>query len=219
MNKLSRLFEQIVTLGHGEQLLQWTTRQSGIKCVAAGDPALPCADSRVPNEIHELTEVEGQQINLASFEQFTVCGNSMLPQRIANGNTILVRKLPLDEYQSGNFLVISVDREYYKKYKPKTVVYQYKLRKAMFRVEVGVDKEELIRRLKKHDYTAYLDDMQEYAIQKYKKARTAYPDKELMLSTTYHDGELKYSFHPVDLIYGRAEILVTDNGTSLLTAA
>ena len=219
MSKLLRLLEQIVTLGQGERLLQLTTRQNNTKCVAAGDPALPCTDSEVATEKPESLEIEGQQISLAPFEQFTVCGNSMLPQHIANGSTIMVRRLSLDEYQNGDFLVIQVDKEYYKKFKPKTIVYQYKLRKAMFRVEVGVDNEELIRRMKQHDYSAYLEDMQAYAIRKYQKAKMAYPDKELMLSTTYHNGELKYSFHTVELIYGRAEILLDTNGASFLTAA
>ena len=219
MSIFSRLLEQIVTLGQGERLLQLTTHQSSTKCVAAGDPALPCTDIERASEKPELLEINGRQVSLAPFEQFTVCGNSMLPQHIANGSTIMVRKLSSDEYKKGDFLVIQVDKEYYKKFKPKTIVYQYKLRKAMFRVEVGVDNDELIRRMKEYDYSAYLEDMQSYAIRKYQKARKAYPDKELMLSTTYHDGELKYSFHPVELIYGRAEILVDDNGASFLTAA
>lgn len=219
MSKFTRILEQIVTLGQGERLLRLTTHQSDMKCVAAGDPSLPSLSSDSDRSLPATVTIDGQRVAIADFEPFKVCGNSMFPQNIADGNILLVRQMPSCEYKEGDFLVIRVDPDYYKRYNPKSTFYDYKLRKALLRLEAGVDENELIARLKEHDYTAYLEKMQQYAIKKYRKAREAYPDKELMLSTTYHDGELKYSFHPVDLIYGRADVLLSNNKKLFLRAA
>ena len=219
MSKFKRIFEQIVTLGQGEKLLRLTTPQGDMKCVAAGDPSTPTSVSARDKVLPEAIMVDGERIETAQYEPFKVCGNSMLPQDIADGNTLLVSVLPIMDYKTGDFLVIRVDPDYYRNYNPKTIFYDYKLRKALFRVAPDVTENELINRLKEYDYSAYLENMQEYAIRKYKRARLAYPDKELMLSTTYHDGELKYSFHPVDLIYGRADVLFTSTNQRLLRAA
>ena len=219
MSKFTRFLEQIVTLGQGERLLRLTTHQSDMKCVAAGDPSLPDLSSDSEKVLPATVFIDGRQVTIADFEPFKVCGNSMSPQNIADGNILLVSQMPSCEYKEGDFLVIRVDPDYYKRFNPKSTFYDYKLRKALLRLEVGVDENELISRLKEHDYTAYLEKMQQYAIKKYKKAREAYPDKELMLSTTYHDGVLKYSFHPVDLIYGRADVLLSNNKKLFLGAA
>lgn len=220
MSKFTRLLEQIVTLGQGEKLLRLTSPQGEMKCVAAGDPSKPSSNSVCDKTLPETVIVDGRQLNTAQYEPFLVCGNSMLPQDIADGNTLLVSVDHDDmDYSKDDFLIIRVDPEYYKKYNPKSTFYAYKLRKALFRIEPGVNEEELIRRLKENDYTAYLECMQQYAIRKFRKARVAYPNSELMLSTTYHDGELKYSFHPVEFIYGRAEVLISNSNPRFLRAA
>ena len=220
MSKFTRFLEQIVTLGQGEKLLRLTSPQGDMKCVAAGDPSMPGSNSVCDKTLPETVIVDGRQLNTAQYEPFLVCGNSMLPQDIADGNTLLVSVDHGDmDYSKDDFLIIRVDPEYYKKYNPKSTFYAYKLRKALFRIEPDVSEEELVRRLKENDYTAYLERMQQYAIRKYRRARVAYPNSELMLSTTYHDGELKYSFHPVELIYGRAEVLISNSNPRLLRAA
>lgn len=219
MSKFTRILEQIVTFGQGEKLLKLTTPQGDMKCVAAGDPSMPGTGSAHDNVVPETITIDNMQINTSDYEPFKVCGNSMLPQFIADGNTLLVKRIPPTSYSKGDFLVIEVDPDYYKRYNPKTIFYKYKLRRALFRIEPGLSNEELIRRLKENDYTSYLEEMQSYAIKKYEKARAAYPDKELMLSTTYHDGELKYSFHPIDKIYGRADVLMSTTGKRFLNAA
>lgn len=219
MKKLSRILEKIVTLGQGEKLLRLTTQHGDVKCVAAGDPAVPGIFVPKIKELPSQLIIDDSKIDISEYETFIVCGNSMLPQNIEDGSTLLVRKYPLPKYRKGDFLVIRVDPEYYRKFNPKTTVYDYKLRRALFRIEPKMDETELIRRLKENDYTVYIERMQEYAIRKYRNARKAYPDRELMLSTTYHDGELKYSFHPVDLIYGKADVLITDTKLVFLKAA
>lgn len=216
MNRLKRAFELFVALGQNQKLLRSTIANDTVKRVAAGDPSLPicnCADRNLTDTI----TVDGRTIDLADYESYLVCGRSMHPEGINDGDTLLARQLRYDEYKRGDFLIIAVDYEYYKKYNPKTVIYSYKLRRAMLRVPVGVTDDELIAKMKECDYSAYLEEMQRYAIRKYMLAREAYPDKELMLSTTYHDGEQKYSFHPVEQILGRAEIQITHNRNIILS--
>lgn len=219
MSKFTRFLEQIVTLGQGEKLLRLTAPQGEMNCVAAGDPSMPRINSVRDKVLPEIVTIGGERIDTTHYEPFQVCGNSMLPQEIADGNMLLVNVSPDLTYSKGDFLIIRVDPDYYKKYNPKSTFYKYKLRKALLRIEPNVDEEELVRRLKENDFAVYLEKMRQYAIRKYKMARFAYPDKELMLSTTYHDGELKYSFHPVDLIYGRADFLITNTSMRSLSAA
>ena len=63
---------------------------------------------------------------------------------------------------------------------------------------------DIIASIKDEHFEIVLEENRRKLENKYEKARKAYPDEQLMLSTTYHDGVLCYSFHPVRLIVGKA---------------
>lgn len=146
---------------------------------------------------------------------FTVEGSSMSPEDISNGDKLLCRKIDTDAAKligKGKFVVIAVDKEYYES-KNKELKFDYKLRHTLFRVPVGISIEQLIDSLKKITNSIFLEENQENLEIKYNEAIGFYKDKkELMLSVTYRKGNLRYSFHPVDLIQYVTEYVLKHNG-------
>ena len=109
-------------------------------------------------------------------------------------------------------MVIAVDKKYYES-KNKELKFDYKLRHTLFRVPVGISIEQLIDSLKKITNSIFLEENQKNLEIKYNEAIGFYKDKkELMLSVTYRKGNLRYSFHPVDLIQYVAEYVLKHNG-------
>ena len=71
-----------------------------------------------------------------------------------------------------------------------------------------MEEKDIIEKLKDTHFEINLKENQNDMRKKLKENRGAYPEKDLMFSITYHDGKLCYSFHPVDLIVGRAAVQV-----------
>lgn len=146
---------------------------------------------------------------------FTVEGSSMSPEDISNGDKLLCREVEADAIkliEQGKFAVIAVDRKYYE-YKNKELKFDYKLRHTLFRVPVGISIEQLIDSLKKITNSIFLEKNQKNLRSKYDEAIEFYGnERELMLSVTYRKGELRYSFHPIDLIKYVAEYVLKHNG-------
>ena len=71
----------------------------------------------------------------------------------------------------------------------------------------------MIDSLKKVTSSIFLKENQENLKTKYSEVIKFYGDKrELMLSVTYRKGDLRYSFHPIDLIMYVAEYVLKHNG-------
>lgn len=202
------ILEQVMTLGHVRLFRNIGKEDDCITRVAAGDPALPISARNHHYDIPETFNVEGKTLRGADYDKYLVMGNSMLPKGIHNGNYLLVKKNEENTYQMGDFLIIRVDNDYYKKYNPQTVIYDYKLRMALMRISANMSAAQIIEELKYTHFEINIESNQKYMSGKYKKARQAYPNEELVLSTTYHDGRLCYSFHPMQLILGKASIMV-----------
>lgn len=206
------ILENIITLGNVEFFRSIGQEDNdGLPRVAAGDPALSVVTSVSEYEIPDSFNISGKQIDSNKYNKYLVTGNSMLPKGIVDGDWLLVDKDKAVDYREGDFLIIKVDRDYYKKYNPKHVKYDYKLRRALKRVACGMTAEQIVEDVKNIHFELNIESNKKYMSDKYEKARKAYPDDELMLSTTYHDGHICYSFHPIRFIIGRASILVHVN--------
>lgn len=203
MISLKNILGYVLTMGHPDFFRSigndYTT---DTKIVAAGDPALPIRQT-IPSNAKQGELSDCEDIDTSRYEKFMVTGNSMLPKGIKDGDCLFVESCP-DGYHSGDFIVVSVDKDYYRKYNPKHPIYNYKLRYALYEVKPTFAVKDIINSIKVFHYEIYLKENQEQLERKWNKARTAYPDEPLMLSTTYHDGELRYSFHPCRLIVGKA---------------
>lgn len=203
MNNLKNILGYVLAMGQTDFFRSigndYTT---DTKIVAAGDPALPIRQT-IPSNAKGFELSDYEDIDTSRYEKFMVTGNSMLPKGIKDGDCLFVESCP-DGYHSGDFIIVSVDKEYYRKYNPKHPIYNYKLRYALYEVPPTFSVSDIIDSIKDFHYEIYLKDNQKQLGKKWDKARTAYPYEPLMLSTTYHDGELRYSFHPCRLIVGKA---------------
>lgn len=202
------LLESVITLGKVSFFRRLGYESGGMPRVAAGDPSLTVTPKTTKYEIPRFFHVDGQEMKGEDFNGYLVTGNSMLPKGIADGDYLLVKKNIACDYAEGDFLIIQVDKNYYKKYNPKTVIFDYKLRRALLCVTKEMSDVQIIDRLKNTHFEINIESNQKYMARKHKEARSAYPDDDLMLSTTYHDGRLCYSFHPKRLIFARAAVLV-----------
>lgn len=197
------ILEQILTLGQSDFFRTVGRRETDILRVAAGDPSLPISQPENDVKIPETIVVDEHEINVKDYTLYEVSGNSMSPKDIKDGNSLLVKE-SIEGYKGGDFIIVSVDKEYYKKYNPKTALYDFKLRYAIMEVSPSMASTDIIASIKDEHFEIVLEENRRKLENKYEKARKAYPDEQLMLSTTYHDGVLCYSFHPVRLIVGKA---------------
>ena len=208
MNRLRNFIRQIITFGQTDFFRNLDTHEDTVRRVAAGDPSLPIKNGAPAYQIPTTFTVNGQEEKGCDYEEYLVSGNSMYPEGIRNGDYLLMKKSEKGIFHEGDFLIIQVDEDYNKKYNQKHLRYKFKLRKALLRISPDMKEKDIIERLQDSHFEINLPEKQLYMKRKYAKAREAYPEKELMFSITYHDGELCYSFHPIDLIIGRAAVLV-----------
>jgi predicted nucleic acid-binding Zn ribbon protein len=166
--------------------------------VAAGDPT---------NNIDD----DGRLIRLDKqlpdgYMQFVVCGTSMAPKGIDDGDNLVCKPVNSHDFliKKGMFLIIKVDPNYYKEEVP---IYDYKLRCAIMDVECGEKAGDIIMKMKDMDDCPeiWLPECQENLRKKMAKARSVYPLDKLVLSCTYKQGDLQYSFHKKDAVEFIAE--------------
>lgn len=166
--------------------------------VAAGDPANNLDDDG------RLIKLDKQLPD--GYMQFVVCGISMTPKGIDDGDNLVCR--PVDDHDfpinRGMFLIIKVDPNYYKKEAP---IYDYKLRCAIMEVEDDKKADDIIGIMKDMDDCPeiWLQECQNNLREKLAKARNVYPHDKLVLSCTYKQGDLQYSFHKKDAVEYIAE--------------
>ena len=127
------ILEQILTLGQSDFFRTVGRRETDILRVAAGDPSLPISQPEKDVKIPETIVVDEHEINVKDYTLYEVSGNSMSPKDIKDGNSLLVKE-SIEGYKGGDFIIVSVDKEYYKKYNPKTALYDFKLRYAIMEV-------------------------------------------------------------------------------------
>lgn len=217
--KLKKLISNICLFAFGKEVRAIDHTFDGTVCVAAGDPSLSVSPLKGLEAIPDRVFCESSLMDISNYKEskevpiFTVEGSSMSPEGISNGDKLLCRKADASEViGTGKFVVIAVDPEYYKS-KNKELKFDYKLRRTLFRVPIGISVNELIDSLKKITNSIFLDENQQKLQTKYGEAIGFYGnDRELMLSVTYRKGELCYSFHPVNLIIFVTEYVLKHDG-------
>ena len=107
--------------------------------VAAGDPA-----SSMTHYDHLIELKDSVRMGR---RQFAVCGNSMSPLGIDDGDNILANDFNTNtgDIREGDFLIVKVDPTYYEGERPN---YEYKLRCAIMIVEESWTEEMIVNRLK-----------------------------------------------------------------------
>ena len=218
MLKLKQLVSNLYHFAFGKEVHTNGMNADGTMSVAATLSVTPLKGlEMLPDRI----PCENSMLDISKYKQsenpliFTVEGSSMSPEDISNGDKLLCRKVDADAAKligKGKFVVIAVDKEYYES-KNKELKFDYKLRHTLLKVPVGSSIEKLIDSLKKITNSIFLEENQKNLEIKYNEAIGFYKEKkELMLSVTYRKGNLRYSFHPVDLIQYVAEYVLKHNG-------
>ena len=189
---------------------------NGIKRVAAGDPTIVRAPIKGQDELPKTIKTgSGNFIDVSKYTVFEVIGSSMSPEDISNGDKLLCELVTAEEattIQKGVFAIIEVDPAYYEA-KHKSLKYGYKLRHTLYNIPVGTSIEDLKESLKGVTTSIALPKNKKLLESKYKEALDFYKKCHLMLSLTYKEGVLRYSFHPVNLIKYKAVYLLKYNGT------
>lgn len=204
MNKTGKLFEQILTFGLAGKLKG--SGVSGYMSVAAGDPSKVVLDRDASLLLPESFMVDNQHYRLDTYTVFKVTGSSMYPQGISDGDFILTLDLGAnDQIHFNDYIVISVDRETYKKFEDSSC--DFKLRKALITIDPDDNIDDKIEELKVDEYQhnrILLPKYQQRFKEKYNKTRALYHNDPLVASITYRDGELFYSFHPRKFVMYKA---------------
>lgn len=193
---------------------------NGIVFVAAGDPTIGLAPVKGlgPDELPECIHLpSGEEVKVSNYTVFKVFGSSMSPEDIANGDFLLGSPVSIESAKSikkGIFAIIQVDPEYYEA-KNKNLKYPFKLRHTLYNIQERMPIDELIDTLKGVTTSIVLPKKQKLLREKYEEAVKFYQDnsRQLMLSLTYKEGDLRYSFHPVDLIKYQAEYVLKHGNT------
>ncbi len=182
--------------------------------VAAGDPAHGIQTTGSSDNLPPMINIGNEPVETYKFRQFNVNGSSMSPERISNGDTLLCSSVPEGDRKTikgGEYVIVKADPDYYAR-KNKQVRFDYKLRRTVSLVGKNESFEDLVARLEKEDLedSVLLDSNKKALQEKFDESHRYYESFDsMMLSVTYREGHIRYSFHPSCLIEYRAVYVVS----------
>lgn len=198
----------------------WTNKyeHAAANQVAAGDPANSLYNTDVSiKAIDKITKIDP-----ADYMTLVVDGWSMYPEGISDGDILLCEEVNKEtemNLENGKYVIIEVDKAYYR-HMNKIAKYDLKLRKTVCKVAPHTTFEKLLIDLAAVDDSILLKENQILLKKKYEETYRFYNHdhncREMMLSITYDEGRLRYSFHPTDSIKYIARY-VADKDCSTLT--
>lgn len=176
--------------------------------VAAGNPEK--ISNIKPSECDFPIEFmyKDQCYNLKDYHTYRVSGNSMSPEGIYSGDSLLAQQSKYSEIVSGDFIVIKVDHDFYKMrhqdYEPR---HPFKLRKAIGIVTFEMTKEQVCAMLAEKYEELVLPEYNKAILDNLNEARKYYKQETLYASITYPDGKMHISFHAASLISDKVLIV------------
>ena len=178
------------------------------RLVAAGDPAKPLTAIAVDIPISSAVRER-----VHGLEPFKVCGSSMSPCGISNGDIIYGEdiKTPL---KRNDFIVVEVDPKVY----DSPIKYRHKLRRYLMDVEKHETLDSVIKRLSVFHKEILEPEFVKRLEKKYDKTTGQYPDDDFCLSITFRNGDLRYSFHPRRLVEYKVKFVVSSETNALTDA-
>lgn len=199
---------RIITLGMFDRITGVPQHPNNMnQYVAAGNPGIVAQKYPQPIVIPDNFVMDGKMCHKNDYQYRTVFGNSMLVDGIHSGWELLLNPVNDGDIKQGDFIVINVDREYFKhRHHTKDPLYQLKLRRAIGSITSDDTNASLCNRLIGTFAEPLDENDQEDLDDSLKDARTFYnSDEPLFLSVTYHKSDIHYSFHPLSSIMYRVE--------------
>lgn len=167
-----------------------TSQKPDDSLVSAGDPAKPLASF-----VEDVYLSSDDKRKLQGLRRFKVCGSSMSPCGIDNGDLIYVDN-PEGALRCNDFIVVKVDDQVYET----PVLFAHKLRRYLMDVTHNESFDDVVRRLKEFHKDIMEPEFQQRLRKKFNKTKSFYPYDDLCLSITFRNGDLRYSFHPKRLV-------------------
>lgn len=200
-----------------------TKPQEGTKCkvVKAGDMTKLASLTATINNLDEKIFVyNGEKQDLSDYEIFVVDGESMAQNGIHTGNGILVKKLYGEQklnLSGSPLIVFEIDSERKKLRDPNAELLldpEYKLRKFVAYIKCEGNAEvELQRLMEKYPM---LSDSKDDIFERYTNAINYYKGiDQLIISSTWRNGAIGYSFHPVKYLIGEVKYIIPQNAIKL----
>ncbi len=214
--KLNKLLRNILYFGFVPESHVERKSHDGIYRVAAGDPTKGVRILNGMGNLPEKLKCDDEIIEVLNYTVFEVYGSSMAPEGISDGDRLLsVPVKEISEITSRSFIIIKTDEKYYD-WKKRELKFEYKLRYSLTKLPISLTVDSLIEELKTKTNSILLPENEENLRAKFKDAHDFYDNKgitELMLSVTYREGVLRYSFHPTSLVkYKAIYVLKCNNG-------
>ncbi|WP_294543209.1 hypothetical protein [uncultured Bacteroides sp.] len=196
-------------------------KKSQCKIVKAGDISKVTKLTATINNLDNKSFVyEGEKIDLSRYDIFVVDGESMAKKNIHTGNGLLVSKLYGEEKLrlSGNpLLVFEIDKErklVRNPYDDISQIMEYKLREFIGYLNNDEELEVMIQRLSAQDNID--KERRDDIFQKFNKAFEFYAGNgPLIMSFTYPNDQLGYSFHHPRFLVGKVEYVIPKKAIQL----
>lgn len=178
--------------------------------VIAGNPAKKIH----PIELNEsLTEKDEKLVQ--GLKRMKICGNSMAPCGIYNGDVVYVEsKSSSDIIRLNSFVILQVDKEKY----TEPVLFNHKLRRYLMDMSKDMSFDNVVENLTKFHKYILSRKYQERLHKKIQEKLQEYPEeKDFCISLTFREGSLRYSVHPRNLIEGCVKFVINtrENNTLL----
>lgn len=188
--------------------------KSQCKIVLAGDISKVTNLTATINNLDNKSFVYNREkIDMSKYDIFVVDGESMAKENIHTGNGLLVRRLYGEEKLnlSGNpLLVFEIDQDRKHARNPQEDIQpisEYKLRKLIGYISSNNDLTKMLDRLSSQ---CDLDDRtKDKVIDKFDKAAKFYDNSyPLIMSFTYPDDQLNFSFHHPKFLIGKVDYII-----------
>ena len=111
--KITERISRLLTLGMYDKLTKPQLPENLNNYVVAGNPGKSNLSFPEPLILPDEFKVSQNTFSVKDFFQYTVVGNSMSPDGICNGYELLAVS-DLHEIETGDFIIIAVDNEFYK---------------------------------------------------------------------------------------------------------
>lgn len=215
--KLNKLLRNILYFGFAPKPNIGRGPIKGTNRVAAGDPTKGVRILKSIGNLPEKLKYDDEIIDVMSYTAFDVVGSSMSPEGISDGDRLLCEPIKENsEIAPSTFIIIKTDEDYYR-WKNRELKFEYKLRCSLTGLPISQTIDELIEDLENKTNSILLPENQKILRAKFKDAHEFYDNEKgtrsLMLSITYREGALRYSFHPTSLVkYKAVYVLKNNNG-------